>query len=59
MPVLGRLADRDVAQGGGQVFALMSMAVAACEVAVGLALIIAFFRRKQSVMATDAAEMQG
>ena len=44
---------------GGQVFVLMSMAVAACEVAVGLALLIAFFRKKQSVMSSDAAELQG
>lgn len=44
---------------GGQVFALMSMAVAACEVAVGLALLIALYRTSQTVLSTDVAEMRG
>jgi NADH-quinone oxidoreductase subunit K len=44
---------------GGQIFVLMSMAVAACEVAVGLALLIALFRTRGSVMTTDIAEMKG
>jgi NADH-quinone oxidoreductase subunit K len=33
----------------GQVFALLVMVVAACEVAVGLAIIIALFRNKDTV----------
>jgi NADH-quinone oxidoreductase subunit K len=44
---------------GGQVFVLMSMAVAACEVAVGLALLIAIFRTRRTVMADEVAEMRG
>lgn len=45
--------------GGGQIFVLMSMAVAACEVAVGLALLIAVFRTNRSVMSVDLGEMRG
>lgn len=37
----------------------MSMAVAACEVAVGLALLIALFRTKQAVMSDEIAELRG
>jgi NADH-quinone oxidoreductase subunit K len=44
---------------GGQVFVLMSMAVAACEVAVGLALLIALFRSRHSVMTVDLADLKG
>jgi NADH-quinone oxidoreductase subunit K len=44
---------------GGQVFALISMAVAACEVAVGLALLIALYRTRRSVLSVDAADMRG
>jgi NADH-quinone oxidoreductase subunit K len=44
---------------GGQAFVLMSMAVAACEVAVGLALLIALFRTKQTVMSDEVAELKG
>lgn len=43
----------------GQVFALMSMAVAACEVAVGLALLIALVRSNGSALTTDAVELRG
>ncbi|MDF1664519.1 MAG: NADH-quinone oxidoreductase subunit NuoK [Planctomycetota bacterium] len=34
---------------GGQTLILMSMAVAACEVAVGLSIVIALFRHSRSV----------
>ncbi|GIW73053.1 MAG: NADH-quinone oxidoreductase subunit K [Planctomycetota bacterium] len=44
---------------GGQVLVLVSMAVAACEVAVGLAILIALFRWRQSVMSPDMAELRG
>ncbi|MDY6849927.1 MAG: NADH-quinone oxidoreductase subunit NuoK, partial [Thermodesulfobacteriota bacterium] len=33
----------------GQIFVFFVMTVAACEAAVGLALIIAFFRNKESI----------
>lgn len=37
----------------GQVFAIMVFAVAAAEVAVGLALIISIYRRRKTVVAED------
>ncbi|GAB4482027.1 MAG: NADH-quinone oxidoreductase subunit NuoK [Anaerolineales bacterium] len=37
----------------GQVFAVIVFAVAASEVAVGLALVISVYRRRQSVVADD------
>jgi NADH-quinone oxidoreductase subunit K len=39
---------------GGQVFVLLVMAVAAAEVAVGLAIVVALFRHRQT---TDVDEM--
>lgn len=39
----------------GQLFVFMVMAVAACEAAVGLGIIIAFFRNRQSVDVDDAS----
>jgi len=44
---------------GGQVFVLMSMAVAACEVAVGLALLIAVFRSRRTVLAGELVDLKG
>jgi NADH-quinone oxidoreductase subunit K len=38
---------------GGQVFAAFVFVIAAAEAAVGLALIIAIFRRRQTVIAED------
>ncbi|MCK6447347.1 MAG: NADH-quinone oxidoreductase subunit NuoK [Planctomycetes bacterium] len=43
----------------GPVFAIFVILVAACEAAVGLALIIALFRLKQSVEADSLSEMKG
>lgn len=37
----------------GQVFAVIVFAVAASEVAVGLALVISIYRRRQSIVADD------
>jgi len=42
----------------GQVMAFLVMAVAAGEAAVGLALVIAFFRHKRSVQVDEAAQMK-
>lgn len=39
----------------GQLFVFMVMAVAACEAAVGLGIILAFFRNRQSVDVDDAS----
>ena len=43
----------------GQIFALIVMVVAACEVVVGLGLIVAMFRRKLAVDVDAVAEMSG
>jgi NADH-quinone oxidoreductase subunit K len=43
----------------GQVFALIVMVVAACEVAVGLGLIVAIFRRRLPVDVDQMRELQG
>ncbi len=44
---------RDVQTVAGQVFALMVFAVAAAEVAIGLALVIAVYRRRKTVVADE------
>jgi NADH:ubiquinone oxidoreductase subunit 11 or 4L (chain K) len=43
----------DPASMGGQVFAVIVFAVAAAEVAVGLALIISVYRRRKTVVADE------
>jgi NADH:ubiquinone oxidoreductase subunit K len=43
----------------GQMFALIVMVVAACEVAVGLGLIVAIFRRRLPVDVDELRELQG
>jgi NADH-quinone oxidoreductase subunit K len=48
-----------VAAPHGQVFVLMVMAVAAAEVAVGLAIVIALFRTRQTVDINDLQMMSG
>ena len=43
----------------GQVFALVVMVVAACEVVVGLGLIVAMFRRRLALNVDDMRELSG
>jgi NADH-quinone oxidoreductase subunit K len=43
----------------GQVFALIVMVVAACEVTVGLGLIVAIYRRRLPVDVDELRELQG
>ena len=43
----------DVTQMAGQVFAIIVFAVAAAEVAVGLALVISVYRRRRTVIADE------
>jgi NADH-quinone oxidoreductase subunit K len=43
----------------GQVFALIVMVVAACEVTVGLGLIVAMFRRRVKIDVDEMAELRG
>jgi NADH-quinone oxidoreductase subunit K len=43
----------------GQIFAIIVMVVAACEVAVGLGLIVALFRRRLPIDVDELRELQG
>ncbi len=43
----------------GHIFALIVMVVAACEVAVGLGIIVALFRRKLPIDVDELRELQG
>jgi NADH:ubiquinone oxidoreductase subunit K len=43
----------------GQIFALIVMLVAACEVAVGLGLIVALYRRRLPIDVDELRELQG
>jgi NADH:ubiquinone oxidoreductase subunit K len=43
----------------GQVFALVVMVVAACEVVIGLGLIVAMFRRRIALNVDDMRELSG
>ncbi len=43
----------------GQIFAIIVMVVAACEVAVGLGLIVAIFRRRLPVDVDELRELAG
>jgi NADH:ubiquinone oxidoreductase subunit K len=43
----------------GQIFALIVMVVAACEVAVGLGLIVALYRRRLPIDIDELRELQG
>ena len=43
----------------GQVFALVVMVVAACEVVVGLGLIVAIYRRRLPLNVDDLRELRG
>jgi NADH-quinone oxidoreductase subunit K len=43
----------------GQVFAMFVLTVAAAEAAIGLAILVIFFRRKGSIAVDDADRMRG
>ena len=43
----------------GQIFALIVMVVAACEVAIGLGLIVALFRQRLPIDVDELRELQG
>ncbi len=45
--------------GDGQVFAIIVMVVAACEVAIGLGLVVAIFRRRLPVDVDELRELHG
>ena len=45
--------------GDGQVFALIVMVIAACEVTIGLGLIVALYRRRIPIDVDEVAELRG
>ncbi|HEV2770241.1 MAG TPA: NADH-quinone oxidoreductase subunit NuoK [Solirubrobacteraceae bacterium] len=45
--------------GDGQIFALMVMVVAACEVVIGLGLIVAIYRRRLPIDVDEMRSLQG
>ena len=45
--------------GDGQVFALIVMVVAACEVTIGLGMIVALYRKRIPIDVDEVAEMRG
>lgn len=45
--------------GDGQVFAIIVMVVAACEVAIGLGIIVALYRRRLPVDVDELKELHG
>jgi NADH:ubiquinone oxidoreductase subunit K len=51
--------SRMVGNQDGQVFALIVMVVAACEVVIGLGLIVAIFRRRLPLDVDELTELRG
>ena len=51
--------SRMTGTGDGQVFALIVMVVAACEVVVGLGLIVAMYRRRVPIDVDEVTELRG
>jgi NADH-quinone oxidoreductase subunit K len=45
--------------GDGQIFALVVMVIAACEVTIGLGLIVALYRRRLPIDVDELRELQG
>lgn len=45
--------------GDGQVFAIIVMVVAACEVCIGLGIVVAMYRRKLPIDVDEAKELHG
>ncbi len=45
--------------GDGQIFALVVLVVAACEVAIGLGIIVALYRRRLPVDVDELVELRG
>jgi NADH:ubiquinone oxidoreductase subunit K len=51
--------SRMVGNAEGQVFALIVMVIAACEVVIGLGLIVALYRRRLPIDVDEVAELRG
>jgi NADH:ubiquinone oxidoreductase subunit K len=45
--------------GAGQIFALIVMVIAACEVVVGLGIIVAMYRRRLPIDVDEMSELRG
>jgi NADH:ubiquinone oxidoreductase subunit K len=45
--------------GDGQIFAIIVMVVAACEVCIGLGIIVAMYRRRLPIDVDEIRELQG
>ena len=45
--------------GAGEIFAIVVMVIAACEVAIGLGIIVALYRRRLPVDVDELAELHG
>lgn len=44
---------------GGQVFTMFTLTVAAAEAAIGLAILVVFYRKKNSIEIDDVSELKG
>jgi NADH-quinone oxidoreductase subunit K len=51
--------SRMLGNSDGQIFALIVMVVAACEVVVGLGIIVAMYRRKLPIDVDEMSELRG
>jgi NADH:ubiquinone oxidoreductase subunit K len=51
--------SRMLGNSDGQIFAIVVMVVAACEVVVGLGLIVAFYRRRLPLNVDELRELKG
>ncbi len=51
--------SRMTGTGDGQIFALVVMVVAACEVVIGLGLIVAMYRRRLPIDVDEVSELRG
>ena len=51
--------SRSLGNQDGQVFALIVMVIAACEVVVGLGLIVAMYRRRLPIDVDEVSELRG
>ncbi len=47
------------ARASGQIFVIFTMTVAAAEVAIGLAILVTFFRNRQSIAVEDIRQLKG
>jgi NADH-quinone oxidoreductase subunit K len=45
--------------GDGQIFAIIVMVVAACEVSIGLGVVVAIYRRRLPIDVDELRELQG